>query len=103
MRDAARPPLHDAHHGVAAGHHEVDQRHAALVGVELGFQDQRAGTVAARDTGVLGHRRDAPTAVVRRAEQGGERGRAVEARPAEPVDRPPRLTSAAVWQSPISA
>ena len=55
--------------------------------LEYRLQDHRAGPVLPADT----HRRlgggDAPAPVVRRADQRGKAGRAVEARPAQPVDR----------------
>ncbi len=80
---------HQAHQGRVAvpWRHEVDDRDRALCGFDVGLQDQRALAVASRRAGDRGGRGDAPTAVLGTAEQGGEAGAGVEARPAQPVDR----------------
>ena len=88
-RHMAAAAFDDPHHRRTAGGggHEVDQRDAAFLGFEYRLQDHRAGPVLPADS----HRRrgggDAPAPVVGRADQRGKAGRAVEARPAQPVDR----------------
>ena len=74
--------------GIAGGGgHEVDQCDAAVLGVEHGLQDQRAGTILAADPDRSIVRRDPPPPVVRLADQGREARRTVEPRQAQPVDR----------------
>ena len=71
-----------------AQRHEVDQRDGAVGGLEVGLEDQRVGAVAARDarrSARRGAMRQRPCSGV--AEQRGEAGAGVEARPAQPVDR----------------
>jgi len=83
------PPDDDAHHvrGLTARRHEVDERGGAIAGRELGLEDQRVVAIAPRDPRLRVDGRDLPASVLGRAEQRGEAGAAVEARPAQPVDR----------------
>src|SRR4029079_8762529 len=73
---------------VAAERHEVDERDGALGRLEVRFEDERMLTIAPADRRIGRARRDQPPSVFRPAEEGGEAGARVEARPAEPVDRP---------------
>ena len=80
----------DPHHlrPAVARRHEIDQRDRAFGRFEIGFKDQRFAAITARNFWrCIRDRRNQPAAVVGRAEQGGEAGAGVEARPAEPVDR----------------
>ena len=73
-----------------ARRHEVDEGDGAVAVGRLHRRFQNQGVAAVLAPGPLRRevaRRDAPAAVLRRPEQGGEAGRAVEARPAEPVHR----------------
>src|SRR5690606_24251877 len=58
----------------------------ALGRLVVGLQDQRPLAIAAGDAGGRVDGGDLPAPVLRPAEQGGEAGAGVEARPAEPVD-----------------
>ena len=68
--------------------HEIDQRHLAFGRGEGRFQDQgRAAVLSAHRDLAIGGCNDPPP-VLRSAKQRREAGRAVEARPAQPVDAP---------------
>ncbi len=69
------------------GGHEVDQRDAAFLRIEDGFQDHRARTVVSSGPNRRLAGSDSPAPVVWRSDQRGKAGGAVEARPAQPVDR----------------
>ena len=87
--DAAFEADHDAHDvgDAVAGRHEVDEHGAAGRRPEGRLEDQRAIAIAPRGGELQIARRDAPAAVLRRADQRGEAGTGIEARQAEPVDR----------------
>ena len=61
---------------------QIHQHHAALVGGERGLENERAVAIAPADTAMRIRRRDQPAAVPGIAEQGGEAGAGIEARPA---------------------
>ena len=71
---------------LAARRHAVDHPDDALSRGEVGLQHQGARLVAAGDACAGAGRRDPPAAMLRFAEQGGEAGRRVEPRKAQPVD-----------------
>ena len=82
---------HAFHHaneiGIAvARRHAVDQPHGAGRGGELGFEDEGKTAIAARGGDDTAGGRDQPAAVAGIAEEGGEAGRRIEARHAQPVD-----------------
>ena len=87
--DAARPAFDQPHQRrlPRVERHRVGQRHLALVGGEACLQHQRVVQVPPlrRRRGAI--RRDPPCPILGAAKQCGEAGRAVEARPAEPLDR----------------
>ena len=70
------------------GRHEIDQRDGPRRRFEQRFEDHRPGPVMPADLGRRMARSDSPAAVVRRAKECGEAGRAVETRPAKPVNGP---------------
>src|SRR3546814_5018453 len=72
---------------VAGERHEVDQSHRAFIGLEGRLEDCCARPVAAGDGRLPACRRDAPEAVLGRAEQSREAGVGIEPWQAEPVDR----------------
>ena len=88
-RDLAFVAAHDAHQvgRGAARQHEVDHGRLAAIGLERGLEDQRVLAVAAARRLDLVVRRDQPEAVALAAQQLGEAGIRIEARPAQPVDR----------------
>ena len=69
-----------------ARRHEVDEPHGAVVGLELGLEDERVAAVLAARRAELAGGLDRPVAVLRVAEQCGEERARVEARQAQPVD-----------------
>ena len=81
---------HDAKHvrALAVDGHQVEDGDAALLGLELGLEDERAVAVAAAHPLHSSGRRQQPAAVVRRPQERGERRIRVEARETEPIDRP---------------
>ena len=83
--DAAHQP--DDIGGVAARRHEIDQGDGAICRLEARLQDQRIVPVAARGFRDIFRRRDKPSALLGRAEQGCETGIGIERGPAQPVDR----------------
>ncbi|GEJ56124.1 hypothetical protein AMYX_08650 [Anaeromyxobacter diazotrophicus] len=70
-----------------AERHEVDERQRAGRGLEARLEDVGAGEVPARG-GPPARRRDGEVPARGGVEQAVEDGRAVEARPAQPVDAP---------------
>ena len=86
------------------GGHEVDQRDAAVLRLEDRLQDQRAGPVlrggraTGGSAGAIRQRplSGVPTSAAKQAalSKRGQHSQSIE---------PSRLTSAALWQSPISA
>ena len=66
--------------------HKIDERHRPVLGLVLGFQNQRPVAVTPLDTGARIVRRDQPATVLWSPQQGGEYGPGVEPRPAEPID-----------------
>ena len=87
--DVPAPPFDQPHQRRLPGaeRHRVGQRHLALVGGERCLQHKRVVPVTPlrRRRGAI--RRNPPCPILGAAKQGGEAGRAVEARPAEPLDR----------------
>ena len=83
----ARDDPDDARTAAAANRHEVNEASLSRRGREHGFEDQGVAAIAARHLrmGILG--RHAPTAVFLIAQEGRKTGIAIEAGPAEPVDR----------------
>ena len=81
----APPALDEPHHrgGRPADRHAVDQRDGALVGLELGLEDQRALAVAPADGAHGARRRDQPA---RRRAGGAPAGRARGRRRAQQPD-----------------
>ena len=67
--------------------HEVDHPDRAVLGLELGLQDQGVAAVAAPDAPDPTGRGDPPVAIAPVAEQRREAGPGVEAGQAQPVDR----------------
>jgi hypothetical protein len=88
-RYPAPDPLdHPDHVGVGqARGHEVDHPDGAVLGLELGLQDQAVALVATPDPLDPAGRGDPPVPVALVAEQGREAGAGVKARKAQPVDR----------------
>jgi hypothetical protein len=75
---------------VRVGHardHEVDHPDGAVLGLELGLQDERIAPVAAPDPPDPAGRGDPPVPIALVAEQGRETGPGVEAGQTQPVDR----------------
>ena len=89
-RHLAAPPLHQADDRRArvADRHEVDECDTAVLRLEDRLQHHRAIAVGAADARRRVGGTDPPTPVVGRPEQSREAGRAVEAWPAQPIDRP---------------
>src|SRR5690554_895352 len=70
------------------GRHEINQGGHALVGDKGGFQDHGSIVVMALDVAYGAGGRDLPSAVLWRAQHGGETRRSVKPWKAEPVDGP---------------
>ncbi len=70
------PPVHG---------HEIDERSSPVIGLEIGFQDQRIAAIAPPHGADLRRRCDLPPAVLRAAEQSGETGAGVEPGQTQPV------------------
>ncbi len=89
-RHAAAETRHLANHvGVRAPErHEVREQNRPVRRLEPRVQHERVAAVGAAGFDGIADGRDQPSSVLGSAEQGGKTGRAVEARPAEPVDRP---------------
>jgi hypothetical protein len=84
----ARPASHGPHQiGTVRRNHEINHRRAASLGLELGFEDQGAGTVASLDAEqrILGCKK--PPAVIGVSQQRGKASSRIEAGPAQPIDR----------------
>lgn len=58
------------------------------VSIDRGFENQCMAAIGARHFGVRVARPDQPAAIVARTQKIGETGGRIEARPAQPVDRP---------------
>ena len=88
QRDAAAHAFDDAHDVPAfiRERHIVDQPHAALVGVDVGLEDEAVVAIAAADAQHRPRRRDQPPPMLRPPQERGEAGRRIEARKAQPVD-----------------
>src|SRR3984893_8866086 len=73
--------------GAVGRWHEIDHRRRAGVGLEFGFEHQRAGTIAPfrAEYWILWGNEPAP--VVSVPEQGGKARSRIKARPTQPVDR----------------
>jgi hypothetical protein len=83
--------------------HAVGQEDGTGIGEELGFQDEREVAVSAANLAHLAGRGEQPSAMFRRAEQGGKTGpESKRGRHSQSIE-PSRSTSAAVWPSPIRA
>ena len=78
---------HDARRPVAAPRHEVDHPDLAVLGLELGLEDQAARPVAAGPETPLPARREQPAPVLLVAQERRQAGGRIEAGQAEPVDR----------------
>jgi hypothetical protein len=76
---------------LAHGHEIYKDDCAAIGGSELGFKDERVGSVAALDSNLRfrsnGRRGDLPAAIVGIAKERCKTRRRVEPRPAQPVNR----------------
>src|SRR5690606_16317197 len=81
---------HDTHElrlaRLGADRHEVDEGHRALVGFELGFQDQGLAPVLPPVSESRAYRSYTPSSMIRRTQKRGEASSRVKARPAQPVD-----------------
>jgi hypothetical protein len=89
--------------GAVGRMHEIDYRRRAGLGLEFGFEDQRAGAIAPcrADRRILGG--DKPTPIIGFPEQGGKARGRIKTWPAQPIDGAVATDKAAVLQSPISA
>ena len=85
---APRSADHDPHKiGTVARRHEIDHRCGSGLGLEFGFEDQRAGTIAPCGTERWILRGNKPTPIVGFPEQGGKARSRIETGPAQPIDR----------------
>ena len=84
-----------------ANRHEIDQRDRAGIGFPFGLEDERIGTVAPLASKAFPEELPLPFSAVPRsaAKQAGESKRGRHSQSIEPS----LPTSAALWQSPISA